>query len=105
MVLRDSKDEDCEAAEEDEEGSNAGWPNWEYRPEDCRVINSVSSLAQGKCNTECEIRLTRVPAGEDDSLDEGDGQQDGGGACEAPVQRRLEKVLIRSPPDWSHLCC
>lgn len=34
MVLCDSEDEDCQAAQEDEEGSNAGWPDWEDRPED-----------------------------------------------------------------------
>lgn len=33
MVLGDSEDEDREAAEEDEECSDAGWPDWEDRPE------------------------------------------------------------------------
>lgn len=65
----------------------------------------ISRLTPSKRTTGCQARLTGVPAGEDDGLDEGNGQQDGRGACEAPVQRRLEKVLIRSPPDWSHLRC
>lgn len=34
MVLCDSEDEDRQAADEDEEGSNAGWPNGKDCPED-----------------------------------------------------------------------
>lgn len=61
-----------------------------------------------QCNailTEGGTKLTRIPAGEDDSLDEGNGQEDGRGAREASMQRRLKEVLIRSPPDWSHRRC
>lgn len=77
----------------------------ERPPRRLQIVQSVSRLDQGQCSTGCRTRLTRVPAGEDDGLDESDGQKDCRRACEAPVQRRLEKVLIRSPPDWSHLRC